>query len=310
MSDLRALKLSHLQMIAAFAEAGQLGVAAGRLGITQPAASRLLSEVEDIIGLPVRARAGRGVVLTEAGQVLAARAGRVLMELQEAAREVTDLRAGGVGRVRIGAVTAPALELVLPALRTLRLSHPKIESEVVVASSDILCGQLATGRLDLAIARIPPGVDATQFDGEVIAPEPVSLVVRRGHRLAEAPPLRLAEVMEYDWVMPDEDSPLARAVLERLAALGLGRPSQRLSTSSFLLTLALLRQSNVVAPLAKAVADQFATGPDAPLVQVAAEFGISVAPYSLLTRKGARLTAAAETVLALVRLETRDLENS
>jgi hypothetical protein len=43
------------------------------------------------------------------------------------------------------------------------------------------------------------------------------------------------------------------------------------------------------------------------LVQVAAEFGISVAPYSLLTRKGARLTAAAETVLALVRLETRDL---
>jgi hypothetical protein len=107
--------------------------------------------------------------------------------------------------------------------------------------------------------------------------------------------------------MPGEDSPLARAVLERLAALGLGRPSQRLSTSSFLLTLALLRQSNVVAPLAKAVADQFATGPDAPLVQVAAEFGISVAPYSLLTRKGARLTAAAETVLALVRLETRDL---
>jgi DNA-binding transcriptional LysR family regulator len=298
----RGLKLSHLQMIVAFAEAGQLGAAAVRLGITQPAASRLLSEVETILGTAVRARSGRGVVLTEAGRVLAGRAGRVMHELQEAAREVTELSAGGVGRVRIGAVTAPALDMVLPALRTARLSHPKIQSEVVVASSDILCDQLAAGRLDFVLGRVPQGVDAGQFDGVVIAAEPVTLVVRRGHRLAEVPPKRLAEVLEYDWVMPGEDNPLARAVLARLGELGLPRPSQRLSTASFLLTLALLRQSNVVAPLARAVADQFATGPDAPLVQVEAEFGIEVVPYSLLTRKGARLTAAAETVLGLIRM--------
>jgi DNA-binding transcriptional LysR family regulator len=291
-------------MIVAFAEAGQLGAAAVRLGITQPAASRLLSEVEVILGTAVRARSGRGVVLTEAGRVLAGRAGRVMHELHEAAREVAELGAGGVGRVRIGAVTAPALDMVLPALRTARLSHPKIRSEVVVASSDILCDQLAAGRLDFVLGRVPQGVDAGLFDGTVIAAEPVTLVVRRGHRLAEVPPVRLAQVLDYDWVMPGEDSPLARAVLTRLAELGLPRPSQRLSTASFLLTLALLRQSNLVAPLARAVADQFATGPDAPLVQVEAEFGIEVEPYSLLTRKGARLTAAAETILGLVRIAT------
>ena len=298
----RGLKLSHLQMMAAFADTGQIGVAAGRLGITQPAASRLLSEVEIILGAPVRARSGRGVVLTEAGRVLAGRAARVLQEVQEAAREVTEVTGGGVGRVRIGAVTAPALDLVLPALRTARLSHPKISAEVVVAASDILCDQLLAGRLDFVIGRVPAGVDAGQFDGEVIAAEPVALVVRRGHRLAEVPPVRLAEVMDFDWVMPGEESPLARAVLARLAELGLPRPNQRLSTASFLLTLAMLQQSNVVAPLAQAVADQFAAGPGAPLVQVEADFGITVAPYSLLTRKGARLTAASETILGLIRL--------
>ena len=298
----RGLKLSHLQMIVAFAETGQIGVAAGRLGITQPAASRLLSEMEVILGGPVRQRSGRGVVLTEAGRVLAGRAGRVMLELQEAAREVAEVTAGGIGQVRIGAVTAPALDIVLPALRTARLSHPKIESEVVVASSDILCDQLAAGRLDFAIGRVPAGVDAGQFDGEVIASEPVALVVRRGHRLAEVVPTDAAELMGYDWVMPGADSPLTKAVLARLAELGLPRPNQRLSTASFLLTLAMLQQSNVVAPLARAVADQFATGPGAAFVQVGVDLGITVAPFSLLTRKGARLPASAQTILGLIRL--------
>lgn len=298
----RGLKLSHLQMMAAFAETGQIGRAAERLGIAQPAASRLLSEVEEILGQPVRARAGRGVVLTEAGRVLAERAGRVMQELAEAGREVAEIAGGGVGRVRIGSVTAPALDLILPALRSARLSHPRIESEVVVAASDILCDQLASGRLDFVIGRVPTGVDAGLFDGRVIAPEPVALVVRKGHHLAERPPSDPVELMGYDWVLPGEESPLTQAVLARLAELGLPRPSQRLSTASFLLTLALLHQSNVVAPLAQAVADQFARGPDAPLVQVPVDLGIEVAPYSLLMRKGARLTAAAETVLRIVGL--------
>ena len=298
----RGLKLSHLQMMVAFAETGQIGVAAGRLGITQPAASRLLSEVEVILATPVRARAGRGVVLTEAGRVLAGRAARVMLELQEAAREVAEVTGGGVGRVRIGAVTAPALDIVLPALRTARLSHPKILSEVVVASSDILCDQLAAGRLDFAIGRVPAGVDADLFVAEVIAAEPVALVVRRGHRLADAGPQQVADLLDFDWVMPGADSPLTLAVLARLAELGLPRPTQRLSTASFLLTLALLQQSNVVAPLAQAVADQFATGPDAAFVQLRVDLAITVAPFSLLTRKDLRLPAAAETILRLVRL--------
>jgi len=154
----RGLKLRHLQMLVAFAETGQIGLAAGRLGITQPAASRLMSEIEVIMETPVRQRMGRGVVLTEAGRVLAGRAARVMLELQEAAHEVAEVNGGGVGRVRIGAVTSPALDIVLPALRTARLSHLKIETEVVVASSDILCDQLAAGRLDFAIARVPAGV--------------------------------------------------------------------------------------------------------------------------------------------------------
>lgn len=297
----RGLKLSHLQVMAAFADTGQIGLAAARLGIAQPAASRLMSEVEAILGLPVRERSGRGVMLTEAGRILADRAQRVMRELAEAAREVGETVAGGAGRVRIGAVTAPALDIVLPALARLRQSHPGILCDVVVAGSDVLCAQLAEGALDLALGRLPPGADPAQFQAQEIAAEPLALIVRRGHPLAGGGAVEPERLMAQDWVMPGEDSPLTRAVLARLAALGLPRPRQSLSTASFLLTLAVLQQSDAVAPLALAVADAFAA-PGMPFQRLPIDLGLSVAPYSLLVRSGARPTAAAETVLAAIRV--------
>ena len=60
----RGLKLSHLRLLSALAETGQLGLAADRMAIAQPAASRLLAEVERITGQPVQLRTGRGITLT------------------------------------------------------------------------------------------------------------------------------------------------------------------------------------------------------------------------------------------------------
>jgi len=296
----RGLKLSHLRILAALAQTGQIGTAATSLGIAQPAASRLLAEAERIVGVAVHVRVGRGVALTAPGAVLARRAERLLIELQDAGREMADLARGQVGLVTIGAVTAPALDLVLPALRAARLSAPGIAAEVTVAPSDVLCAQLLAGRLDFALARVPAGLDPARFDARVIAAEPVQLVVRRDHRLARVAPRSAAELLDHDWIMPADASPLRLAVLARLQALDLPPPRQRLSTASFLLTLAQLRQSDSIAPLAAAVARQFAEGADVPLAILDIDLGIVVAPYSLLTRAGSRLTPAAATLVELM----------
>jgi DNA-binding transcriptional LysR family regulator len=296
----RGLKLSHLRMMSALAQTGQIGLAADRLGLTQPAASRLLAEVERIVGAPVHARVGRGVALTALGAVVARRAERVLMELQDAGRDISELTLGQVGQVSIGSVTAPALNLVLPALRSARLSSPGLSAEVTVAPSDLLCAQLLAGKLDFVLGRVPQAMDEAQFSGRMIAPEPVRIVARRDHRLALAAQVLPQDLMEYDWVMPGRDSVLTVTVLARLQSLGLPAPPRRLSTASFLLTLALLKQSNSVAPLAAAVALQFAQGPDAPFAMLNVDLGIEVSPYSLLTRAGATLTPAAATIAGLI----------
>lgn len=297
---LRGLKLSHLRMLIALAENGQIGIAADRMGIAQPAASRLLAEVERIVGAPVHQRTGRGVTLTPVGAALAQRARRVQMELRDAARDVAEAVSGGAGHVRIGSVTGPALDRVLPSLRAARMSHPQLTAEVIVATSDILCQQLLSGRVDFAIARLPDTPDRVLLDSREIAPEPVRLVVRHGHPLQGRARFRPEDLLDYDWVMPGPESILCRAVLARLRAHGLPHPPQRLSTASFLLTLALLQQSNAIAPLASAVADSFAKGPDAPYAILPVDLGIEVEPYGLITRAGMALTPAARRLADMI----------
>jgi DNA-binding transcriptional LysR family regulator len=296
----RGLKLGHLRMVAALSDTGQIGLAADRLGITQPAASRLLAEVERITGHAIHARTGRGVALTPEGVALARRSARVLMEIEDAGRELTEIAQGSGGHVRLGSVTGPALDRVLPALRAARLAFPQVSVEVVVATSDILGDQLLAGRLDFALARLPDRGDPALFDLRLMASEPVSLMVRRGHRLASVPDLRPEDLMAYDWVMPGPDAILRRTVLARLRALGLPDPPGRVSTSSFLLTLALLQQTNAIAPLARAVADRFAADPAAPYAALPLDLGIEVEPFGLVTRAGSRLTPAAERIRDLV----------
>lgn len=303
----KGLKLTHLRMLAAFADTAQIGIAADHLGITQPAASRLLAEVERICGQKVHFRSGRGVELTEMGQALAARAIRILMEMRDAAREIEDYVAGNTGRVNIGAVTAPALDLILPTVRESRLSYPDIQIEVTVTTSDILFDQLIVGKLDFAIARVPVGGDADLVDLMEIAPEPVDLIVRKDHPLTKLAQVTMPDLMAFDWVLPNSTIPLARTVLNQVAALGYPPPRQRMTTGSFLLTLALLQQSNAIAPLASAVADQFASGADTPFVRLKTPLNMAVSPYSLMTRKDARLPRAAQSVLdVFMQILTRE----
>ena len=297
----RGLKLSHLRLLASLAETGQITLAAQAVGVAQPAASRLLAEIEGIIGHPAHERTGRGIALTPIGAALARRAQRVQMELRDAARDMAEIAAGGVGHVRIGSVTGPAMDRVLPVVRTARMASPNVTVDVVVQPSDVLCGQLLAGELDFVLGRMPDGPQRSLLDFSVIATEPVTLLVRRGHPLLRSAPLTKDALMHYDWVMPGPDSILTRAVLTRLRDHGLAAPEQRLSTASFLLTFALLQQSNAIAPLARAVADVFTRGGAARFVELPIDLGIAVEPYGLITRARMALPPSARRLAEQIR---------
>ena len=291
----RGLKLTHLRLIAALAETGQLTAAGRQLNLTQPAASRLLSEAEAIVGHRLCERLSQGVAMTAAGEAIAGRARRVLAEISEAGREIGEVAEGRIGSVRLGAVTAPAVELVVPVLQRLLRRYPGQQAQVDVATSDLLLADLLRGRHDFVIGRIPAGTDARPFEIRSLAPERLALLVRAAHPLAAAAAVSAADLADYEWVMQPPGSLLRTTLEEALIAQGAALPNCRLSTASLLVTLALVSRSNAIAPasveVARLVAGERALGPGMTILPI--DFAVEVKPYSLIRLRGQRLSRSA-----------------
>jgi DNA-binding transcriptional LysR family regulator len=289
---LRKLKPMQLRLIADLGDQGGLGHVADRLGISQPAASRLLAEMEEMLDLKLHERQGRGLQLTPAGEALARRAARIQIELGDAARELAEAATGSTGTIRVGAVTGPALSLLMPAIIELQDLYPGVHVDVTVATSVLLSGQLREGSLDFALARL----HATDglLEARVVADEPLSLAVRRGHPLLQLPAIDATDLLAFDWIMGADDTLLTQTVVARLAELRLPLPRRRISTSSFLFTLAVLNQTDTIAPLATPVVESFSGSPSMPFVALPIDLGMAVAPFSIVTRVGTRLTPSAQ----------------
>jgi DNA-binding transcriptional LysR family regulator len=296
---LRGLKLSQLRLVAEIRATGNLTAAAERLGMTQPAASRMLARIEDVIGHPIHERVGRSITLTAAGEALARRAERVVLELVDASRDVSEAAEGASGSIRVGAVTGPALSHLLPALRRMRDRFPEVSVEVVVATSDVLCEQVLGGRLDFALGRVPAALQS-HFETRIIGVEPLGLLVRRGHPLLRRRDIAIGDLLALDWVMSDDETLLARTVNRWLANTGNRPPRRWVSTSSFLFTLALLQESDAVAPLAQPVIRNFTARRGMPFVQVPFEMDVAVEAYGLFRRTGSVLPPASRRLAEMM----------
>jgi len=280
----QGLKFSQLRLLVALEETGQMSGAAAQLAITQPAASRLMGELERMVEASLYTRHARGVVLTETGRLFAGTARAILRQLDETQQSVGAFTRGARGLVRIGAVTGPALEIVLPVIRDLRVTYPEIEITVNVETSDKLAESLLSHDIDFYIGRLPDGVDARAFQMQLIGPEPVALMVQIDHPLTRHEHVSLDDCLAYDWVMQPPGGLQRRTVETYLLENGYSIPDRVLGTSSLLLTLALVADTNAVAPVARSVGEFYAEGSalggNIRLLDVAVDMAVS--PYSLV----------------------------
>lgn len=297
----KGLKIQHLRLICALKETGRMSAAAAQLAISQPAASRLSAEMEKIVGVPLHSRHARGIELTPYGERLAARAEMMLQGLDDAAREISELERGNQGTVSIGAVTGPALDIVLPVVRHARVTHPSISITLAVETSDRLAEDLLASRLDFYIGRLLGDVDRKMFHLTEIGPERVSIIVRSGHPLLRQENIRLRDCLAYDWVLQAGGGLLRRTIEDYLLSHDLPLPEKVLSTSSLLLTLAFIKQSNAIAPIATAAADFYGREEelDARIVTLPVDADIVVAPYSLVTHANRPLSPASQILYRL-----------
>ena len=296
------LKLSHLRLMAALREHRQISAAAAQLAISQPAASRLAVELEGILGMPIYQRHARGIHLTEIGMHLAERSVRVLRELDDTARDIAEMSDGQGGSVSIGAVTGAALERVLPVVKQTRVTHPRITVNIMVDTSDVLAEATLAGRLDFYIGRVPASENPRQFVAHTIGDEPIRLTVRKDHPLTRRPSISLHDCVEYDWILQPEGTLLRRGLERYLHRKKVDFPRKVLSTSSMLLTLSLITQTNAIAPMAHAVANFFVReeGANEAITQLLIADDFRIEPYGLVKHSVRNLSPASQVFFDLI----------
>jgi len=306
------LKLTQLRLISVIAEHGQLGIAADEMAMTQPAASRMLSEIEQTIGTRLFIRHAKGMEPTLVGQAVARRAHNLLVELRDLAREVGELKEGGGGTTAIGAVTGAAVGFVIPAIQQLRAIAPKAEIDINVDTSDILVRDLIAGHNDFVLARIPKQYDANEFEIYPARTESVTLVVRKEHPLANLDKVRVKDLAHFEWVMQSHRAPIREAVeaafMEERAEL----PLSITNSTSLLALIAILVSSNAIAPMAREVSDLLVGHKvKADLKTLKLDKKIVMSPYYLLQMRGRQLSPLANQLkrLVLAELEQKPIKS-
>ncbi|TBE07704.1 LysR family transcriptional regulator [Rhizobium ruizarguesonis] len=300
------LKLNHLRMIVAIEDSGQISAAAEVLNISQPAASRMLSEMESITKTSLYERVARGVVLTTFGAALARRARKILLELREASREIGELKSGKGGSVFIGAVTAPAMSLVVPAINKVRKAYPGIEINIQVETSNVLARELLAARHDFIIGRIPDDLNPRLFEVTEIGIERACLIVRSRHPLMKQKSSSLSDVRDYDWVFQPPGTLLRRTIEDVFLSHGVALPENIVNTSSLLLTCAIICETDAIAPVAVDVAQFLASqGSNASDVRMLPiDFDINVKPYSMITARERALPPSARLLYDIILEES------
>jgi DNA-binding transcriptional LysR family regulator len=292
------LKLRHMRVIIALEETGQVSAAAARLNMSQPAASRMITEMEALLEAPLCERLSRGISLTPYGKAFARRARAVLLELREAGREIAELRTGHRGAVAFGAVTGPSIDMVVPALTALGQTHPGIGFTVVVETSDVLGRALIAGDIDFYIGRVPDGMATEAFDSLLLGPEAVCFVARADHPLAKSSAIALEGLSDYQWVLQPPGSLLRRTIDSLFAKERQPLPARILNTSSALLTQEMVRNSQSIAPVSLQVANAMIEDQAGAsrLAILDIDFEITLAPLAMVTARGRTLSPSALVV--------------
>ena len=273
--------------------------AAEAIGMSQPAASKLLRELEEALGVNLFERHARGVEPTPYGEILVRHAHSVLSEIRRAHEEVDALRRGHLYRVSIGTVMSPGTDLVPMAVSLLEQRHLQMIVTVEMDFSRPLVAKLLEGRLDIVIARILDPQDAARLSFEALAQEPHSLIARRQHPLAKQRRLTIEDLVEHTWILPPPPSILRERLTAMFLQRGLSLPQKVVETSSLPMITNLLRRTDMLVALPHEVVRPFC---DAGMLAVLPiDLGVRMDSFGIITQRGHSLSHGAVETLATLR---------
>jgi DNA-binding transcriptional LysR family regulator len=238
-------RLRHLQVLVQVAELGSLQRAAQVVGLTQPAVTHIVNDLEGLLGAALFQRHARGARPTALALDLLPAARRMLDALGQGTEAVAARLDGGGGVVRVLGSAAALSGLLHELLPGFAQAHPRIQVHATLAEADVLGSVLPIADVDLVACRAPPVLpEGWQFSP--LRADRLVVVCGPTHRLARRRRIRLAELADETWLVSPVES-LARRALEALAeAEGWALKRAPIVTRALPLSWATLAQGDCV----------------------------------------------------------------
>jgi DNA-binding transcriptional LysR family regulator len=274
--------------------------AAEAVGMTQPAASKLLREIEDALQVQLFERRARGIVPTSSGEILVRHARSILSEINLAQQEIATLKSGLSGQASLGTVTTPAASLVPAAIVLLKRKHPGLLVSVEVDHSRPLLDKLFQGELDMLVARLPDAGCAGSLQFEPLGDEQHAVLEGSQQcRLGGSGEVRLENLLNRQWILPPPGSVLRERLMSLFLQRGLAVPPNVIQTQSLPVITSLLLNTDAVAVLQHEVVRPLC---EAGLLSLLIEdLGLEIGCFGIITRKDHSLSPGARALLDCLR---------
>ncbi len=298
------LDLHKVRVFATVADQQHYSKAAEILHISQPALSVHVRDLERYFGVPLFERIGRGVRLTDAGQMVHGYAKRLLaitLELEEAVDDVKGVRAG---RLSIGASTTPGAYLLPALLSSFRRRYPAVAVAVEIANTATIAERIREGELHLGLLGEP--LADPELELEPYVEDELLLVVPPGHRWAGRQ-IGVKDLDQEALIVREEGSATDDVTRQALAKAGLDIGPSLVLGNTEAVKGAVAGGLGVAFISACAVVHEISSGR---LAQCRVRGFAIKRRFQVARRRGRRLSAAEQAFLALARAMVLDSRNS
>lgn len=236
----------QLSALVRLREMGHMPSVANVTGLSQPALSALLRQAEDSLELRLFRRTSKGMVVTEAGDLLLFRVRRILSELRHLEADIAQQGGEVAGRLKFAALPSWRTCILPQAIAALISNHPNVQVSMVDAPFEVLFAGVQSGEIDFILTGLGGDYSHRDFRVRVIGRDSLVAVVRAGHPLCKQERVDIADLVRYPWVLRDRGAPSRELLNDLFRRLGVPQPHVAVQAGDLGLLRGLLLHSDAV----------------------------------------------------------------
>jgi LysR family transcriptional regulator, pca operon transcriptional activator len=299
------IKFRHLNCFLEIARQKRIALAADVLAISQPAVSKTLRELEEILETKLFERTRRGVTLTTNGELFHKFASSSITSLRQGFDSIKLARMKGQSALTIGVLPTVAASMMPNAVKKFKQQNTETTIRIITGPNTVLLGRLRVGELDLVVGRL---ADADQMAGLFFShlySENITFAVRPHHPLLGNNSFDIQDIVNYTVMLPTRESIIRPTVDRFLIANGIGDIPDRIETVSNAFGRQYTRKSDAIWIISNGVVRT--DYDDGELVRLPIKPADTQGPVGLTTRHDAPTIAELDILMDLIRDVSRQM---